>query len=80
MTPKGTRPDNYVPEQTTRTGYDELPPSPIWVPILLFSLLGLGVAVIIVNYLAILWETSNLILLLGLGIILAGLVTATRFR
>ncbi len=80
MTAKGTRPENYVPERATRTGYDELPPSPMWVPVLLFSLLGLGVATIIVNYLGVIWDTSNPILLLGLAFILGGLITATKFR
>lgn len=80
ITPKGTHPENYTPERTSHTGLEELPPSPIWVPILLFTFLGLGVATIIVNYLGILWDTSNAILLAGLGLILAGLVTATKFR
>ena len=80
VTAKGTRPQNYVPDTATRTGYDTQPPSPIWVPILMFSLLGLGVATIIVNYVGILWDTSNVVLLGGLGLILAGIITATQFR
>ena len=80
MTAKGTRPDNYRPDQQSHTGFDELPSSPIWVPILLFSLLGLGVMTIIVNYLGVIWDTSNVVLLGGLGFILAGIVTATQYR
>ena len=80
VTAKGTRPDNYQPDRHTHTGFDELPSSPIWVPILLFTLLGLGVLTIIVNYLGILWDTSNVVLLGGLGLILAGIVTATQYR
>ncbi len=80
VTAKGTRPDNYQPDRHTHTGFDTQPASPIWVPILLFTLLGLGVLTIIVNYLGILWDTSNVVLLGGLGLILAGIVTATQYR
>ena len=80
VTAKGTRPENYVPETASHTGFDQYPPSPIWVPILLFSLIGLGVATIITNYLGVLWDTSNVVLLGGLGFILAGIVTATQYR
>ena len=80
VTVKGTRPDNYKPDRASHTGFDEQPPSPIWVPILLFSLLGLGMATIIVNYLGVFWDTSNVVLLGGLGLILAGIVTATQYR
>ena len=80
VTAKGTRPDNYKPDTQTHTGFDVQPPSPMWVPILLFSLLGLGVATIIVNYLAVFWDTSNVVLLGGLGLILAGIITATQYR
>ena len=80
VTAKGTRPQNYVPDQASHTGFDQHDPSPIWVPILLFTLLGLGVATIIVNYLGVFWDTSNVVLLGGLGFILAGIVTATQYR
>ena len=80
VTPKGTRPDSYTPERTSHTGYDELPPSPTWLAVLMFGLLGLGVLTILVNYVGVLWDTSNPILLLGLGFILAGIVTATQYR
>ena len=80
VTAKGTRPENYQPDTHTHTGFDVQDPSPIWVPILLFSLLGAGVLTIIVNYLGVFWDTSNVILLGGLGLILAGIVTATQYR
>ena len=80
VTAKGTRPDNYQPETHSHTGFDGQPPSPIWVPILLFSLLGLGMATIIANYLGVFWDTSNVVLLGGLGLILAGIITATQYR
>ncbi len=37
-------------------------------------------AVILVNYVGSIWETSNGILLLGLALILGGIVTATQYR
>ncbi len=80
VTAKGTRPQNYVPDRASHTGFDASPPSPLWVPVLMFGLLGLGAATIIVNYVGVLWDTSNVILLVGLGIILAGIVTATQYR
>lgn len=55
--------------------------SPIWVPILMFTLLGLGLALIFVNYLGPLpGGTSNVYLLIGLVLILAGIITATNYH
>ena len=75
VTPKGTRP----------SGEHFLPPeakvSPLWVPIVLFTLLGLGTIMIIINYLG--WipgGTSNWWLLGGLGLILCGVITATQLH
>jgi hypothetical protein len=53
-----------------------------WVPILMFTLLGLGAVVIFHNYVAILLPgaTDNKYLLLGLVMILGGIVTATQYR
>lgn len=80
VTAKGTRPENYTPDQASHTGFDGHPPSPVWLAVLLFGLLGLGVATIIVNYVGVLWDTSNVVLLGGLGFILAGLITATQYH
>ena len=55
--------------------------SPTWVPVLMFALLGLGVLVIILNYLNLLpGDADNKYLLLGLAFITAGFVTATNFH
>lgn len=55
--------------------------SPAWVPVLLFSFLVLGVAAIVANYLTLLpGGPSSWYLLGGLGLILAGFVTATQYR
>ena len=55
--------------------------SPTWVPVLMFSLLALGVLIIFFNYVG--WMpggTSNSLLLLGLGSILGGIITATQYH
>lgn len=56
----------------------------MWVPALMFGLLLLGMIVIILNYMGVLpfvdSEASNWYLLLGLGLILGGIVTATQYR
>jgi hypothetical protein len=55
--------------------------SPTWVPVLMFTLLGLGTAVIILNYLGLLpGAQNNLYLLLGLGMITGGFITATQYH
>lgn len=82
-TPKGTKPGEH-PEASTRY----TPPipkehkvSPQWVPIMMGALLGVGSLLIIVNYLGVLpGGTSNTYLLIGLGLILGGIITATQWR
>jgi hypothetical protein len=84
VTPKGTTPSGSRPGASSR--YTPPVPqsykvSPRWVPILMFTLLGLGLAVIFCNYLGVLpGGTKNSYLLLGLGGILGGIVTATQYR
>lgn len=59
----------------------ELKSSPPWVPVLMFSLLGLGMLLIFLNYLGVLpGETSNAYLGAGLAAICGGIVTATQYR
>jgi hypothetical protein len=80
VTPKST------PAASTRytppTAHYEDLPSPMWVPILMFTLFGLGMLTIFLNYVALFLPgaTSNWYLLLGLGFILGGIITATQFR
>lgn len=61
--------------------YSEMP-SPLWVPVLMFTNFALGMLTIFLNYVQIVpgGETSNWYLLLGLGFILAGIITATQYR
>ncbi|MDE0804721.1 MAG: hypothetical protein OSA99_15535 [Acidimicrobiales bacterium] len=55
--------------------------SPTWVPVLMFTLLILGGLCIFLNYLGLLpGATDNKYLLLGLGFVLGGIVTATQFH
>ena len=54
--------------------------SPRWVPILMFTLLALGVIVILVNYTPLWPYQSNWYLLLGLGLITLGFITATKWQ
>ena len=74
VTPKAT--GRYTPPVPRATKV-----SPIWVPILMFTFLGLGAAVIFCNYLGLVpGDTSNVYLLIGLGLILAGIITATNYH
>ena len=61
--------------------------SPRWVPVLMLVLLGLGILIILLNYVGIVPgfgplpdDTSNWYLLIGLGMILAGIITATQWH
>ena len=57
------------------------PPSPMWVPAIMFALLGTGTLVIMLNYLSLLPEApQNRFLLLGLVEITAGFIVATVYR
>lgn len=85
-TPKGgmpTRPKAAEPTASARYTPPiprEVRVSPMWVPILMFVFLGVGTLLILVNYTGTVWETSNWVLLGGLGAILAGIVTATQYH
>ncbi len=63
---------------------DAYTPSPLWVPISMFTFFALGVITIILNYLPgaplLPGETQNRYLLVGLGFILLGFISASRYR
>lgn len=94
VTPKGTPPKGTAPKgQPTRPNVAPAssrytPPvpkeqkvSPPWVPALMFGLLGIGVVMIILNYLGVLpGGSDNRYLLGGLAAITAGFITATQYR
>lgn len=55
--------------------------SPWWVPALMLTLFAVGVIGIVLNYLSVLpGGASNVYLLIGLGLIVAGFITATQYR
>jgi hypothetical protein len=85
VTPKGTPPakSHNSPEASGRYTPPiprEVRVSPMWVPVLMFILLGVGTVVILVNYTGVFWDTSNWYLLGGLVSILAGIITATQYH
>ena len=84
VTPKGGTVRQPRPEASSRYTPpvpQEFKVSPRWVPILMFTLLGIGLLVIFLNYLGVLpGDTKNSYLLVGLGFILGGIVTATQYH
>ncbi|MEI6403066.1 MAG: cell division protein CrgA [Actinomycetota bacterium] len=88
VTPKGTTPGSRPapsPEHHPSASSRYTPPtpastheSPRWVPILMAVLIGLGALTILLRY--IVWTDSNLPVLIGLGFLLGGLYTATKWR
>ncbi len=79
VTPKGTRPEGAAYEPPSAR---KIQPSPVWVPVLMFGLLALGIIVIVLNYVEVLLPgaPTNTWLLIGLGAILGGIITATQYR
>jgi len=93
VTPKGTRPGEAPRSAATgaspaggvaaSTRYtppiarEELE-SPKWVPILMAVLIALGAITIILRYLV--WQDSNIPVLVGLVFLLGGLYTATKWH
>lgn len=81
LTEKGTRPQGEKVVSSAQYNYTSGKVSPTWVPVLMFTLLGVGGVMIILNYVDLLpGGTSNWYLLGGLGLILAGIITATQFH
>lgn len=84
VTPRGTKPSDRRPAPSTR--YTPPVPrehkaSPRWVPVLMFTLLGLGLVIIFLNYLEVLpGGMSNAYLGAGLAAICGGIITATQYR
>jgi LPXTG-motif cell wall-anchored protein len=90
-TPKGTRPNEQKfanPEMNksgVHTSSRYTPPVPIemkigkpWVPYLMVGLLISGAVIIMLRNLV--WSGNNWLTLIGLGFILGGLFTATKWR
>ena len=79
ITPKGTRPDGvHAPEKDLQASIGE---SPAWMGWLISILFLVGIALIVSNYLS--WlpgSPASAWILVGLGFILGGILTATRWR
>ncbi len=57
------------------------PPSKLWVPTLMFTLLGVGVLVIVLNYFGLLpGDQNNSFLLIGIAEVTGGFIVATAVR
>ena len=56
--------------------------SPLWVPAAMFTCLGLGLLVIVANYLGLLpgGQAQNSSLFIGLGLMIAGFGLSTQYR
>ncbi|MDP2290144.1 MAG: cell division protein CrgA [Actinomycetota bacterium] len=95
VTPKGTKPGQVTAMAKEAPHHDSsiaqssryTPPtpkeyyeSPSWVPILMFTFLGLGAISIILRYVVPAFENTNTPVLIGLVCMLAGLFTATKWK
>jgi Cell division protein CrgA len=58
----------------------ELRSSGWWVPALIVFFFVVGILVILLNYMGVLGNASNVFLFIGLGCIVAGFITATRWH
>ncbi len=79
ITPKGTRPQGAAAVSGSASG--QLPQSASWFGWLIAALLGLGTAVIVSNYMS--WlpgSPASAWIAVGLGIVLVGILLATRWR
>jgi hypothetical protein len=82
-TPKGTGSNARAEASSRYTPPLHHPPkvSPVWVPILMFSLFALGAVTIVLNYLNLLpGDADSKYLILGLGLVTSGFVTATMLH
>jgi hypothetical protein len=77
---KDTSPGRYTPPRTGAARG----PSPRWVPVLMFGLWGIGLLMIILNYMGVLPGSAHggngWYLVGGLTAILAGIMVATQYR
>ncbi len=75
--PAPSKPSRYTPPKPKTAKR-----SPLWVPATMFTALGLGMIVILGNYLQLLpgGSVRNSYLFLGLGLLVAGFVLSTQLR
>jgi hypothetical protein len=58
----------------------ELRSSGWWVPALIVGFFAAGILIILLNYMGVFGNASNVYLFVGLGLIVAGFITATRWH
>ncbi len=85
VTPKGTKPNSrtspVASSRYTPPVPKEMKVSPMWVPVLMFACLGVGMLMILTNYLGALpGGASNGYLIGGLALITVGFIIATRYH
>jgi Cell division protein CrgA len=89
VTPKGGQPRRGPSNTGTPTASGrytapiprEVRSSPPWVPVLILTFFGLGLLCIVLNYLGIFpGGANNIYLFIGLGLIVAGFIAATRYH
>lgn len=91
VTPKGGPPKRKVtasaPASAGESGRYTAPiprefrVSPWWVPAMMVGFFGAGVIVILINYLGLIGgSANNAYLFIGLGLIVAGFITSTRWH
>ena len=75
--PKPKAPGRYTPPAPKKA-----PSSRLWVPATMFTMLALGMIVIIANYLQLLpgQEAQNSYLFVGLGLFVGGAILSTQLR
>jgi hypothetical protein len=58
------------------------PPSKLWLPVTMFTMLATGMVVVVLNYLGLLpgGDAENSYLFIGLGLIAGGFLLSTRLR
>jgi hypothetical protein len=85
-TPKGSSGDGGSKSSATSTRYtppahNVYRPSRMWVPVLMFTLFGIGFLAILLNYSEVLPSApSGWYLITGLACILGGIITATQLH
>ena len=90
VTPKGGPPKRRIagsaPDASSSGRYtapipSEFKVSPWWVPALMIAFFGIGIIVILLNYLSLLGgPANNIYLFAGLGLIVAGFIASTRWH
>jgi hypothetical protein len=69
-----------TPPSHKPTAVDTKGPSPVWYVVTMFGLMGVGILVILANYMGLFGATSNTYLLIGLAMIGVGFTMTMNYR